>query len=388
MSKRMCIALTGLVALLASALLALALVPPPVAGTEPAAQPVVTAAGPSGLQTAFSPYLVGISPVMAPSDYATPAAFREKIAGYLETARAAGLLAPGSVVVLPEHLGTWLVALDAPGLVFRAPGAGPALAALALGEPAAPWRALARSQEEDRLAAALFRSRSQIMAAAYQDVFGDLAARFGVTIVAGSIVLENPAVVDGRLRARPGPLYNASVVFHPDGRADPKLVRKVYPIPSEQPFTTAADVADLPTFDTPAGRLGVLICADSWYPETFAQLARQGVEIVAVPSFLQPQGVWDRPWGGYVTRWAADADRADAGRLTEGEAWLRYGLAGRFPRTHAKAGINVFLKGNLWGLGGDGRTTAVWRGGTFVSHVKQNDEIVALALASAEAPAR
>ncbi len=326
------------------------------------------------------PALVGVSPVMTPRDYATRAAFHTKIAGYLKAARQAGLMPAGSIVVWPEHLGTWLVVMDAPGIVTRAPGMGLAMTALALARPRALWQAFGRSREADRLAAALFRSRGAAMAEAYQDVFGDLARRFGVIIVAGSIVLENPAVVDGRLITRPGPLYNTSVVFHADGRPDPALVRKIYPIPSEQPFTTAADVMDLPVFPTPAGRLGVLICADSWYPQTFARLTEQNVEIVAVPSFLQPDGVWDAPWKGYVTRWPADADPAAAGRLTEGEAWLTYGLAGRLEGGSARVGINVFLKGDLWGLGSDGRTTAVWPGGRFVSDVKQAAEIVAVSL--------
>ncbi len=329
-------------------------------------------------RAASGPALVGVSPVMRPRDYASRATFRAKVAGYLKAARASGVMPEGSIVVWPEHIGTWLVAMDAPGIVTRAPGMGLAMTALAFARPRALWQALARSQEKDRLAAALFRSRGTAMAAAYQDVFGDLARRFGVTMVAGSIVLENPAVIEGRLITRSGPLYNTSVVFHADGHPDPTLVRKIYPIPSEQPFTTAADVANLPVFATPAGRLGVLICADSWYPETFARLAEQKVAIIAVPSFLQPDGIWNAPWRGYVTRRPADVDPADAGRITEGEAWLRYGLAGRLPGSGARLGINVFLKGDLWGLGSDGRTTAVWVDGRFVSDVEDGAEIIAL----------
>ncbi|RMF72730.1 MAG: hypothetical protein D6740_04950, partial [Alphaproteobacteria bacterium] len=229
--------------MLAMVVLALALLPPAGGGPQLAlGQMRLAVPDPGGRERRLSqPALVGISALMMPRDYADAHAFRAKVAGYLEQARKAGLMPEGSIVVWPEHLGTWLVAVDAPGIVTRTPAMGLAMTALALARPRALWGVLARSHEKDRLAAALFRSRSQEMAAVYQDVFADLARRFGVTIVAGSIVLENPAVVEGRLRTRPGPLYNTSVVFHPDGRADPKLVRKVYPIPSEQPFTTAAD---------------------------------------------------------------------------------------------------------------------------------------------------
>ncbi len=45
---------------------------------------------------------------------------------------------------------------------------------------------------EDRMADALFRMKAVDMAHDYQTLFGGLAQDFGVTVVAGSIVLPNP----------------------------------------------------------------------------------------------------------------------------------------------------------------------------------------------------
>jgi N-carbamoylputrescine amidase len=39
-----------------------------------------------------------------------------------------------------------------------------------------------------------------------------------------------------------------------------------------------------PVFDTGAGRLGVLICYDRWFPEAWRVLALQGAEVVCVPN--------------------------------------------------------------------------------------------------------
>jgi predicted amidohydrolase len=39
-----------------------------------------------------------------------------------------------------------------------------------------------------------------------------------------------------------------------------------------------------PVFDTDAGRLGVLICYDRWFPEAWRMLALQGAEVVCVPN--------------------------------------------------------------------------------------------------------
>ena len=49
-----------------------------------------------------------------------------------------------------------------------------------------------------------------------------------------------------------------------------------------------------------AGRLGVLICADSWHPEPYERLRAQGAELIAVPAFVPGAGVWNAAWGGYT----------------------------------------------------------------------------------------
>ena len=311
--------------------------------TEPPAESQATTAN-----------LIAIQPWMRTRDYRNTTTLEHRLAGYFNAALDAGLLTPGSVVVLPEHVGTWLVAADAPAASFSAATTSGAMTHLILANPLPFAVALARSNETDRLTAAVFRMRAGRMAHDYQRVFGRLAATYGVTIVGGSIVLPDPEVRDGRLRAGSGPLYNVAAVFHPDGRIDPQLVLKVHPIPDEAGFTAAAPADRLPVFDTAAGRLGVLICADSWHGDVYAALDRQSVDLVAVPAFLQPAGVWDQPWGGYTTGWPEDVDRADAGRLTEGEAWMRHALAGRLSASGARFGATAFLRGELWDLGSDG----------------------------------
>jgi hypothetical protein len=78
---------------------------------------------------------------------------------------------------------------------------------------------------------------------------------------------------------------------------------------------------------------------------------------VAVPSFISAQGHWERPWGGYDSNpTPEDVDRGDIGKLTEGEAWRKYALAGRMELSGARAGMNVFLRGRFWDLVADGGT--------------------------------
>jgi N-carbamoylputrescine amidase len=41
---------------------------------------------------------------------------------------------------------------------------------------------------------------------------------------------------------------------------------------------------ELPVFDTPLGRIGLLICYDAWFPEAVRTLALKGTQMICVPS--------------------------------------------------------------------------------------------------------
>jgi hypothetical protein len=302
--------------------------------------------------------ILAIQPYMEEWDYASADRFREKLRQYLLEGQKAGCLRDGTTVLFPEYLGTWLVTLEEKNAVYRAPSIERAMLVMVLSRPVAFAQAFWHSrQEEDRVAAAIFRMKAAQMAAVYAEVFSQLAAEFEVAIVAGSIVLPGAAVEAGRLTIdRQGPLQNVTGVWMPDGTLAPALARKAYPISSELPFTQAAPEGELPVFELPGGRAAVLICADSWYPERYQAAQRQQAELVLVPSFCAGTGAMAAPWGGYDgAPTPADVDRADLGQLTEAQAWEKYALPGRLSASGAQVGANVFLRGQLWGLGSDGQ---------------------------------
>ena len=306
--------------------------------------------------------LLGIQPELFAADYQSPERMRLKFAAYLNKARIEGLLNSKTIVVLPEHTGTWLVASGETPEVYQAASVSDAMLWLAAGNPLQLAYALLNAQGQDRLADALFRMKAEQMAHDYQAIFGSLAKEYGVTLVAGSIVLPAPMVKNGVLQVSDGPLYNVSQVFARDGTALGQPQRKVVPIIDEQGFTAASPASALKVIDTPAGRLGVLICADSWFPENYAALAGQHVDLLAVPAFLTGNGNWSKPWGGY--NGAATPTDVDIkpGELTEGEAWQRMAMAGRINQGGAQAGITVFMRGQLWDLGSDGQSLVASRG--------------------------
>jgi predicted amidohydrolase len=99
------------------------------------------------------------------------------------------------------------------------------------------------------------------------------AARLGVTLVAGIAEREGDA------------LYNAAVVVGPAGYIG--TFRKVHLWNAENLFFEPGNLG-FPVFKTPIGRIGVAICYDIWFPETFRLQALQGADIVCVPTNWVP----------------------------------------------------------------------------------------------------
>ncbi|MCO6452718.1 MAG: hypothetical protein J5I90_18190 [Caldilineales bacterium] len=307
--------------------------------------------------------LVGIQPFMQAQDYATAASFAAKLDGYLAAAKERDWLRERSIVVFPEYIGVWLAATGEKPAVCAATRVEDAMRIIVTDHPVGFVRARIRAQGQDKIRDSLFRMKAQAMAHIYHDTFAQLAKAYAVTIVAGSIVLPTPEVRGDELRPGSGPLQNVTAVYRPDGSMFSQLVRKAFLTGEELTFCAAASPQHFPIFETSAGRLAVLICADSWYPASYASLAASQPDIVVVPNNQMPLGSWHRIWQGYDPGpLPADVDPHDVGALVEREAWLKYALAGRLATTGARAGIHVFFRGQLWDLSSDGQSIVVLDG--------------------------
>lgn len=313
--------------------------------------------------------LLGIQPYMIASDYTSSEALFNRLDGYFCEAAQKGWLGERSVVVLPEYCGAWLTTVGEHAGVHQAKTITAAIAAMAFSRLPSFALAMMKSTEQDRLTAASFHLKAIPAARAYTTVFSALARKFKTTIAAGTIILPDPRIENGAVVPGNGKLYNTCVVFGPDGFAHPQLTRKAFPVADELPFITPGPVAEIPAYETPIGRLGVLICADSWYPESYVRMKELNVDFVAVPSYLTgPDTVWENPWrsysgAGYVP---ADVDPADTGRLTEGQAWRKYSLGGRLQTAGTSRAMNVFLHGGMWELGGNGGKSLMMADGQSV----------------------
>jgi N-carbamoylputrescine amidase len=101
----------------------------------------------------------------------------------------------------------------------------------------------------------------------------ETAARLNVHIVAG---------ICERASTR---LYNSAVVVGPEGHIG--TFRKVHLWNEELLYFERGDLG-FPVFDTRLGRIGVGICYDCWFPETFRLAALQGADVVCVPTNWVP----------------------------------------------------------------------------------------------------
>jgi predicted amidohydrolase len=194
------------------------------------------------------------------------------------------------------------------------------------------------------------------MARDYQALFGGLAKEFHVTLVAGSIVLPEPGIIDGTLKIGRGALYNSSVVFDPEGVPIGQPQRQLRPFFTENATDRTHDERAPNVFDTPAGRLGILIGRDSWYAKNYRKLDDQSVQLVAVPAFVAGRGAWDRPWRNERGDPSSGSISPIPGDLSEGQAWHRLTLTTQAPQSQAIAGVSVFLRGQFWDQGSAGQS--------------------------------
>ncbi|MGY2441674.1 nitrilase-related carbon-nitrogen hydrolase [Pseudomonas sp. SDO52101_S400] len=292
--------------------------------------------------------LLGIQPELFPTDYQTPERLHRKLAAYLQQAQNQGLLNEKTIVVLPEHVGTWLMISGEKDELYQAPTLAEAMNWLAASNPLRFARAWLTAKGSSRLDDAHLRMKSRDMAKDYQLLFGGLAKEFHITLVAGSIVLPEPNIIDGRLKTGSGALYNTSVVFGRDGAPLGQPQRQMRPIFDQDDTPPSTDVSRINVIETPAGRLGVLIGNDSWYPDNYRKLDEQGAQLIAVPAFVIGHGVWDQPWQGYRGLNVPDSVSLKPGEISEGQAWHRLTLTAQPPGSRAIAGMSVFLRGQFW----------------------------------------
>lgn len=114
-----------------------------------------------------------------------------------------------------------------------------------------------------------------------RDKFSELAVAYNVNIIAGSM----PFYENGELK-------NTGFLCHRNGKID--RYDKIHITPDETKYWGLKGGDTIKTFDTDAGKVGVLICYDVEFPELPRILADQGMQILFVPYLTDTQNAYMR----------------------------------------------------------------------------------------------
>ncbi len=111
--------------------------------------------------------------------------------------------------------------------------------------------------------------------------FSELAISYNINIITGSM----PEIKDGLL-------YNVGYICKRDGSSD--RYEKLHVTPDEAKVWGMQGGNELKTFDTDCGKIGILICYDSEFPELSRLLADEGMDILFIPFLTDTQNGYSR----------------------------------------------------------------------------------------------
>ncbi|MFK7924911.1 MAG: carbon-nitrogen hydrolase family protein [Bacteroidia bacterium] len=140
--------------------------------------------------------------------------------------------------------------------------------------------------------------------------FSEFAISYNINIISGSM----PEIVDDRL-------YNVGYLCRRDGTVE--RYEKLHVTPDEAKVWGMQGGHHIQSFDTDCGKIGVLICYDSEFPELSRLLADEGMNILFVPFLTDTQNGYSR------VRHCAQA------RAIENECYVAIaGSVGNLPKVH------------------------------------------------------
>ena len=140
--------------------------------------------------------------------------------------------------------------------------------------------------------------------------FSELSISYNINIISGSM----PEIRDGNL-------YNVGYLCKRDGTME--RYEKLHVTPDEAKVWGMQGGTELKAFDTDCGKIGILICYDSEFPELSRLLADEGMDILFVPFLTDTQNGYSR------VRHCAQA------RAIENECYVAIaGSVGNLPKVH------------------------------------------------------
>lgn len=163
--------------------------------------------------------LIGIQPYLTAVNYSTAYNFETSLRFYFEQLKREGKLNSQSVIVLPEHIGTWLVLANEKESVYKAASLQAAFKSIRSASLFSYLNGWFKSPVTDKNNYAILHLKATKMALQYKQVFATLAKEYKCSIAAGSMLLPDATVdASNTIQAKPGAfLYNTFFLFDTSG---------------------------------------------------------------------------------------------------------------------------------------------------------------------------
>ncbi len=180
----------------------------------------------------------------------------------------------------------------------------------------------------------------------YTETFAEAAKEFGAVIIAGSLFLpEIDEEATRGIHIKGKQVYNYSYSFSPSSQIINRVGKVNLTRLEHKLRLNKASLSENYPFRVNKQKIAVAICLDAFYDSVITKYDALGTTIIVQPS--ANFAAWDRPWPQDTS-------------LSEGEAWLKYGLCKQIQgRENIVYGINPMLVGELFGMIVQGRSNIV-----------------------------
>lgn len=305
--------------------------------------------------------LLGMEPYFLPLDFYSEENFYNSLKPLFEKAQLEKAIDRKTLVVLPEHTGTGLVLLGEKKYVFEAKSMEQLLDLLyqefeknknfqnqILPFIQDEFQEKLKNKKRKELTEiefiqfiqAVFRFKSPTMAKAYNSVFSRLAKEYNVSILAGSIVLENPDIVQGNLVSSSGDLYNVSVAFIGNGTCVRPLFKKSVLSEWEEGILQPGKRDQEKILRVPAWTVGVFLSEESQEEEFYKKIGNSQ----KLDGIVSPASAFQ------IFKTKPNTNKYLEIQNEFQSTWDRKGIHYWIQNTRAKDHIQVFWKGELWNI--------------------------------------
>lgn len=189
----------------------------------------------------------------------------------------------------------------------------------------------------------------------YVDTFRKLSSSYGVTILAGSILLSEPEINENQndILLKNGDIVNVNFLFLPDGKINSKFGVKYNLAATEKQIAVSRNPENAFLIHN---NIGIVMSNDSLYNSIYGEKLKDK-DVILVPSAIFEKDEID--WNSadiYGNKEAPDKS------LTQSELWRKFNIFEKTKQSLSnRIALQVVLLGKFYELNLDGETAAVYR---------------------------